>query len=93
MNAEFVMMIAPGFSPESVTVGEIMSRGVLTVAPLDETAHAANLMSGERVRRLPVLSGGRLVGMLSLGDLARDANCEMEAARALTELSSSFRRK
>lgn len=85
--------VAAGRDPAGVTVGEIMSRGVLTVSPLEEVDRAAGQMKSEQVRRLPVVSEGRLVGVLSLCDLARDANCEMEAAEALSEISSNFRRK
>ena len=79
--------------PARTRVAEIMSRGVVTAAPLDDTGHAARLMSADRVRRLPVLDEGRLVGMVTLCDLARDANCDMEAAEALSEISSNVKRK
>ena len=35
---------------------------------------------------------GRLVGMVTLCDMARNGNCDMEAGEALTEISSNFRR-
>ena len=79
--------------PATTRVAEIMSRGVVTASPLDDTGHAARTMSADRVRRLPVLDNGRLVGLVSLCDMARDANCDMEAAEALSEISSNFRRK
>ena len=43
-----------------------------------------------QVRRLPVVEGGRLVGMLSLADMA--AKCGMEAAAALADISGCVRR-
>ena len=85
--------VAAGADPRETAVGEIMSRGVVTATPFDAVEQAAKVMSGDPGRRLPVLSEGRLVGMLSLCDLARNANCEMEAGAALTEISSGFRRK
>ena len=85
--------VAADEDPRETPVSEIMSRGILTVGPLDDTAHAAKLMSGDQVRRLPVVDAGKLVGVVTLCDLARDANCDMEAAEALTEISSNFRRK
>ena len=85
--------VAAGADPQATAVSEIMSRGIVTATPFDEVEQAAKVMSGDQVRRLPVLSEGRLVGMLSLCDLARNANCEMEAGAALTEISSGFRRK
>ena len=85
--------VAAGADPQETPVSEIMSRGVVTATPFDEVEQAVKVMSGDQVRRLPVLSEGRLVGMLSLCDLARNGNCEMEAGAALTEISSGFRRK
>ena len=79
--------------PAQTRVAEIMSRGVVTASPLDDTGHAAHTMSADRVRRLPVLDEGKLVGMVTLCDLARDANCDMEAAEALSEISSNVQRK
>ena len=85
--------VAAGADPGRMKAGEIMSRGVVTAGPFDEIGAAAQLMRGDQVRRLPVLSEGRLVGVLSLGDLARDAACEMEAASALSDISSNFHRR
>ena len=79
--------------PRQTAVAEIMSRGVVTATPFEEVSAAARAMSADRVRRLPVLDAGRVVGMVSLADLARDCNCDMEAAEALTEISGNLQRK
>ena len=71
-------------------VAEIMSRGIVTASPGAEVGEAARRMGRGQVRRMPVVEGGRLVGMLSLADLAR--SCDMEAAAALADISSSLRR-
>ena len=84
--------VAADADPETVKVREIMSRGVVTVGPSEEVAQAAKTMSTDQVRRLPVLDEGRLVGIVTLCDLARDCNCDMEAGAALTEISSNLRR-
>ena len=76
--------VAAGADPRDTPVSEIMSRGIVTATPFDEVEQAVKVMSGDQVRRLPVLSEGRLVGMLSLCDLARNAGCGMEAGAALT---------
>ena len=84
--------IAADADPQETKVREVMSRGVITASPLDEVSYAAKLMSTDQVRRLPVLDEGRLVGFVSLCDMARDMNCDMEASEALSEISSNFRR-
>ena len=48
---------------------------------------AADIMSGEQVRRLPVVEHERIVGILSLADLVHSDIYDMEAAQALTEIT------
>ena len=53
------------------TVGQAMSSPALTITP-DRTVHdAARLMVDERVNRLPVVQGGKLVGILTRSDIVR----------------------
>ncbi len=85
--------VALGGDPAGTPVKEIMSRGVVTCAPFDELDAAVKRMEDEQVRRLPVLDGGRLVGSVTLCDMAIDSNCDMEAAAALAEITSNIRRK
>lgn len=85
--------VAADADPRETPVSEIMSRGIRTVTPFDEVAHAVTLMGEDQVRRLPVMDEGRLVGVVTLCDMARDCNCDMEASAALSEISSNFRRK
>ena len=85
--------VAADADPNTTPVKEIMSRGILTAQPFEDAEKAAMLMSQDQVRRLPVLDNGRLVGIVALSDLARNSNCEMEAASALTEISSNLRRR
>ncbi len=51
-------------------VRDIATREVIAARPDMSTREAAELMSEHQVRRLPVVDGGRLVGIVSLGDLA-----------------------
>ena len=82
--------VASGADAHEVRVGDIMTRGVVTAGPDTEVGEAARSMGGGQVRRLPVVDNGRLVGMLSLADMAR--SCDMEAAAALAEISTNIRR-
>ncbi|HIS45857.1 MAG TPA: CBS domain-containing protein [Candidatus Scatomorpha merdigallinarum] len=85
-----VRCVAAGGDPREMAVGDIMSRGVVTASPESEVSDAARRMGRGQVRRLPVVEGGKLVGMLSLADMAR--RCDMEAAAALADISSNLRR-
>ena len=83
--------VAADASPEKTSVGEIMTRSVVTVSPGDDIARASRLMGAAQVRRLPVTESGKLVGILSLGDMARVDVCDAEARRALTGISANIR--
>jgi len=85
--------VALGSDPQRVKVEEVMSRGIITAGPFDDLDAAVKLMSEDQVRRIPVLDRGKLVGMVSLCDMARNCNCDMEAAEALAEISSNLKRK
>ena len=74
---------------ERLRIGEIMSRRVVTVRPGDSVKKAAELMAAERVRRLPVTEGRRVVGVVSLCDLARRESCRAECAAALQGISAN----
>ncbi len=84
--------IAMDYDPADTMLREIMTRGILTCKPSDDAARAAAAMGKEQIRRLPVTDGGRLVGMVSLADMARREGFSMEAAAALTDISANIRR-
>ena len=84
--------VAAESDPEQTKVREIMSRGVVSVGPEADVREATRLMAHEQVRRLPVVDDGRVVGMLSIGDMAKNARFDMEAAKALAEISSNVKR-
>ena len=84
--------VAAEEDPAQTPVKDIMSRSCAVVAPGDDAREAARLMAARQVRRLPVLEEGRVVGMVSLGDLAGSRSCDMEASKALCEISENIRR-
>jgi CBS domain-containing protein len=59
-------------SKEGQTVGDIMTRGVISVTPDTDLEEVSHLLVHERIKRLPVLDQGRLVGIVSRADLVRE---------------------
>lgn len=84
--------LAAGLDPDKTPLRAVMTPAPRCAAPEDSLDRAAALMAADKVRRLPVAREGRLVGMLSLGDLARCRTYAMEAAQALTEISQGVTR-
>ena len=52
-------------------MSEIMTRDVITGVPDDDLASVANLMTEKRIRHLPVVTGGKLIGIISIGDVVK----------------------
>lgn len=64
-------VVAAGLSPATTRVSEVMTVEVETIMPsatIEETMHA---MTARRHRHLPVIDEGRLVGLVSIGDITR----------------------
>lgn len=66
----------------SARVADCMTRAVVTCRPTDSLESLMELMTDRRIRHVPVMSGGRMIGVISIGDLVkhRIANAEAEAA-------------
>ncbi len=81
--------VAEGLDCAGARVGDIMSRDLFTGMPEWDVDNASDLMAEEQIRRLPIMENGRLVGIVSLGDLAVDAEPMQEgvACDALEEIS------
>ena len=66
-----VRVVAEGRDPNATTVNEIASTELVTVSPDDDLDEALNLLAEHQVRRLPVVEGDRLVGIVAQADIAR----------------------
>jgi len=82
--------LAAGRQAETTAVREVMTAQVISAGPDMEASVAAGLMGRKQIRRLPVVENGKLCGMVSLGDLARQEETVYDAGDALTEISSSL---
>ena len=67
-----------GETAASMPVKEIMQHGVTTVSPDESVNRVMNLMTRHRVRHMPVLRGGNLVGIVSIGDVVKYRLEELE---------------
>ena len=81
-----VRAVAEGLDPMSARVGDVASPSPVAVAPDQDLDEAMELMAEYRVRRLPVVDGERLVGVVSQADVALEAN-EKKTGPVVQEIS------
>ncbi|MDA8226637.1 MAG: CBS domain-containing protein [Desulfitobacterium hafniense] len=82
-----VRCVAQGKNPQNTMVQEVMTKDVIIVSPEEDIHKAADLMAKKQIRRLPVVSSGRLVGFLAIGDMAVETIHIDEAGQALSNIS------
>lgn len=80
-----VRVLAAGKDPKTTNVEVVCSHELLTVSPDQDTADAVKLMRQRAIRRLPVVKDDRVLGIISLGDLA----VALDRRSALGDISAS----
>jgi CBS domain-containing protein len=65
-------------SPTDTLLGEIMSTPVMYVRPDQTSDECMALMTQNRMRHLPVMDGGQLIGLISIGDLVKATISEQQ---------------
>ncbi len=71
-------VILKGRSSKTTPVAELMTREVLYVSPEDTIENCMALMTAKRARHLPVLDNGKLVGIVSIGDVVKEIISDRE---------------
>ncbi|MCE7764361.1 CBS domain-containing protein [Pseudomonas putida] len=69
-------LVLKGRSSATTPVREIMSAPVVTVEPKQKLDFCMNLMTDRHLRHLPVVDNGKLLGLLSIGDLVKETITE-----------------
>jgi CBS domain-containing protein len=83
-----IRVVAEGKDVQTVTVGEIASRDLVTVDPQQDLDEALRLMAQHQVRRLPVVEeDGRLVGILAQADVAQQGD-DSRTGQVVEQISS-----
>jgi CBS domain-containing protein len=82
-----VKVIAEGKDPGTTKVGELGDGKPVTIGADDSLQEALRTMADKKVRRLPVIDGHELVGIVSQGDLAK--NVEEEQIGDMVEVISA----
>jgi CBS domain-containing protein len=72
-------VILKGKHSKDTTVREVMTQKPICVAPSDSIEACMALMTANHIRHLPVLEGGRLVGVVSIGDVVKGIIVEQQS--------------
>jgi CBS domain-containing protein len=67
-----IKVLLPGLSATQTLVSEIMTRSLLTVTMNETLQQCMAIMTSRNFRHLPVLDKGRVLGMVSIGDIVKD---------------------
>ncbi len=84
-----VRVLAERKDPLDVRLEDIATTATITVTPDTKLSEARSMMAEHRIRRLPVVKSGELVGILSLGDVAQADASERAVGEALEVISES----
>ena len=79
-----------GRSSSATPVWQIMSSPVLTVSPRDRINDCMRRMTDKRIRHLPVVEGGAVIGVISIGDIVKSMLEEQE--RTIADLEDYIHR-
>lgn len=79
-------VIAASLDPKVTPLAKVMTANVLTVEPEATVQQVMDIFAEKRCRHLPVIQGGRLVGLVSIGDVSRwVANAHRAEAESLRQ--------
>ncbi len=83
--------VAEGKDPAECRADDVISPQSVTIGPNADTKEAARLMAERQIRRLPVVENGKLVGMLSLGDVAVKEHDDRLSGDVLQDVSEGVK--
>ena len=81
-----IRAVAADIGPNA-KVKSVMSKSIVTIDAHAQIEEAGELMATHKIRRLPVVKEGKVIGMISLGDIAKNGGLRVEAGRILCDIS------
>ena len=73
-----IKVLLPGLDAKQTPVGQVMTANPVTVKPDDPLEGCMVLMAARGFRHLPVLDGGKVVGVISIGDVVKETIQELK---------------
>lgn len=81
--------IGKNLDPNKTSVGDIMTKNIVTVCPQNSVTESARIMAKNKIRRLPICENGNLVGIITLGDISRSKLMFAETAAAFCDICTN----
>jgi len=78
---------ATGTNLDHILVGESMTREVVTGTPEDDVKDVMGVLTHQRIRHLPILENGQLLGLVSIGDVVK---CQYDALEFENHVLKSY---
>jgi len=73
-----IKVLLPGLDAKQTPVSQVMTRNPVTVKPDDEVEGCMGIMASRGFRHLPVMDAGKVVGVISIGDVVKDVIRNLE---------------
>jgi CBS domain-containing protein len=73
-----IKVLLPGLDAKQTPVGRVMTANPITVKPDDALQGCMTMMAARGIRHLPVLEAGRVVGVISIGDVVKNIIQDLE---------------
>ena len=73
-----IKVLLPGLDAKQTPVGQVMTGDPVTVKPEDQVDGCMALMTARGFRHLPILDAGKVVGVISIGDVVKDTIQKLE---------------
>jgi CBS domain-containing protein len=70
-------IVEPGLDPSMVRAKDIMSSPLVTIDPNAAVEEAAKIMASKHIKKLPVVEGGKVVGIISTSDIVRSSPTQL----------------
>jgi signal-transduction protein with cAMP-binding, CBS, and nucleotidyltransferase domain len=67
-----------GLDSKTVLLSSVMTKDPISVKPSDLTDHCMKIMAERRIRHLPVIEHGKVIGMVSVGDIVKELLLQQE---------------
>lgn len=78
-------VVGRGLDPKTTTLADVMTTPVLALSPTDDHGTAIRLMRERNIRRIPLVEGDKLVGLVTFDDLVLDEAAPLEELAAIVQ--------